>query len=118
MDRFLGMVRIIRFRAAKGVPEKPNVSVDLRFGLYEPRDMKIATFRKDVLGLSQEEFARRIGLKSKGQVSEIERDNKCSAKVALEIERISEGQISAATICPAVALVRGDTPRQASSEAA
>lgn len=68
--------------------------------------MKIAAFRKDVLKLSQEQFAQRLGLTSKSHVSEIERINRCSPKIALEIERMSEGQISAAEISPAVALVR------------
>lgn len=68
--------------------------------------MKISAFRKDVLGLSQEEFARQLGLSSKGHISDIERLNRCSPKIALEIERLSEGRISAAEISPAVALVR------------
>jgi DNA-binding transcriptional regulator YdaS (Cro superfamily) len=68
--------------------------------------MKIAAFRKDVLGLSQEDFALRIGLSSKSHISEIERANKCSPKIALEIERLSEGKVSAAEISAAVRLVR------------
>lgn len=67
--------------------------------------MDIATFRK-MRGLSQEAFARELGLKSKSHISEIEKANRCSPKVALEIERLSDGQISAAAISDAVALVR------------
>lgn len=78
----------------------------MRFGLYEPLGMDIATFRKDVLGLTQEEFARRVGLKSKGHVSDIERTNRCSPKVALLIERLSEGKIDAADLSASVAMVR------------
>lgn len=70
--------------------------------------MKIADFRKGVLGISQEEFARLVGLKSKGHVSDIERLNACSPRIALEIERISDGAISAAAISDAVAMVRGN----------
>jgi DNA-binding transcriptional regulator YdaS (Cro superfamily) len=70
--------------------------------------MQIAAFRKDVLKLSQGEFALKLGLKSKAHISEIERLNRCSPKIALEIERLSEGQISAAEISPAVALVRAE----------
>lgn len=69
--------------------------------------MKIAAFRKDVLGISQEEFARLVGLKSKGHVSDIERLNACSPRIALEIEKLSDGAISAASLSDAVALVRG-----------
>lgn len=68
--------------------------------------MRIADFRKDVLKLSQQEFAQLLGLKSKSHISEIEAGNRCTPKVALEIERLSEGVISAAEISPAVALVR------------
>jgi transcriptional regulator with XRE-family HTH domain len=78
----------------------------MRFGLYELGGMKIAAFRKDVLQLSQEEFAQRLGLKSKAHISEIERKNRCAPGVALQIERLSEGVISAAEISPAVALIR------------
>jgi DNA-binding transcriptional regulator YdaS (Cro superfamily) len=74
--------------------------------MYELQSMKIATFRKDVLDVSQEEFARLVGLRSKSRVSDIERENRCSPRVALAIERLSNGAISAAEISPAVALVR------------
>lgn len=67
---------------------------------------RIAAFRKDVLGISQGEFARLVGLTSKSHVSDIEKADKCSPRVALEIERISNGAIDAASISPAVALVR------------
>jgi len=69
--------------------------------------MKIADFRKNVLGISQEQFARLVNLKSKGYVSDIERLNACSPRIALEIERISDGAILAETISNAVAMVRG-----------
>lgn len=68
--------------------------------------MKIAAFRKDVLNLSQEEFARLLGLNSKSHISEIERKDRCSPKIALEIERLSNGAITADHISPAVALIR------------
>jgi DNA-binding transcriptional regulator YdaS (Cro superfamily) len=66
----------------------------------------IAAFRKDVLRISQEEFARRLGLSSKSHISEIERKDQCAPHVALEIERLSDGKIDAASISPAVAIVR------------
>lgn len=75
--------------------------------------MRIAEYRKTVLQESQEAFARRLGLNSKSHICVIERDNRCSPALALEIERISEGQISAADISPAVALVRDEAARAA-----
>jgi DNA-binding XRE family transcriptional regulator len=76
------------------------------FGIYELAGMRIADFRKDVLKLSQQEFALKLGLNSKSHISEIERKNQCKPALALEIERLSEGAISAAEISAAVALVR------------
>ena len=66
--------------------------------------MTVAELRK-TLGLSQEEFAARVGLSSKSYVSEIEAGARCSVRVALEIERLSEGQIAAASLNPDVGLV-------------
>lgn len=67
--------------------------------------MDIASLRAE-LGLSQEEFARAIGLTSKGQVSLLERGlQPASVPVALAIERLSDGRISAGSICPTVALI-------------
>lgn len=66
----------------------------------------IQNYRKDVLKVSQQEFARLLGLTSKSHVSEIEKRDQCAPRVALEIERISEGQVDAARISPAVAIVR------------
>lgn len=65
----------------------------------------IAGLRKS-LGLTLEEFAGRIGLKSKGQASEIERTEKCSPEVALEIERLSAGTINASALNATVAAAR------------
>jgi DNA-binding XRE family transcriptional regulator len=46
--------------------------------------MLIADLRTE-LGLSQADFAARIGLASKGNVSIIERENRCGLNVALAI---------------------------------
>lgn len=59
--------------------------------------MTIIEYRK-ALGLTQEAFGALFGLKSKGQVSEIERTNRCSPEVALAIEVHSNQQIDAATL--------------------
>ena len=75
--------------------------------------MKISEFRTQVLKISQADFAQRIGLRSKGHVCDIERENKCSPKLAIEIERLSEGLICAADISPAVRLVREEAARAA-----
>ena len=66
--------------------------------------MEIAELRKE-LGLSLEAFAAMVGLKSKGQMSLIERGEPCSIAVALKIEELSGGRIPAATLSPDVALV-------------
>lgn len=67
--------------------------------------MTIAELREE-LGLSLEAFAIRVGLRSKGQISEIERGAKPSVRVALEIERLSGGRIDAASLNADVALAR------------
>lgn len=65
----------------------------------------IAQLRKD-LGISQEQLAKRLGLKSKGHISQLERgDVTCSVETALKIENLSEGRIPASTLNPDVALV-------------
>ncbi len=57
------------------------------------------------LGLTLDEMAARLDLTSKGYVSDIERTNRCSAKVALAIEALSVGRIAAASLNADVALV-------------
>ncbi|WP_332657331.1 helix-turn-helix transcriptional regulator [Brevundimonas sp.] len=65
----------------------------------------LAAVRKE-LGLSQEELARRVGLKSKGHLSQIERGEQTpSVRTALEIERETGGRIRAADLNGDVALV-------------
>lgn len=66
--------------------------------------MDIVSLRKE-LGLSQEAFAARVGLKSKGHVSTLERTGVASVRVAIAIERLSGGRIKAADLNPDVALV-------------
>jgi len=66
---------------------------------------KIASLRKR-LALSQEAFAARVGLASKGHVCNIESGKiGASVRVALEIERLSDGEIPASDLNPDVALV-------------
>jgi transcriptional regulator with XRE-family HTH domain len=68
--------------------------------------MQILELRKN-LGLSQEAFAARVGLRSKGHLSQIERgETTCSIDVALAIEEMSGGTIAADSLCPDVAKVR------------
>ena len=59
--------------------------------------MRIIEYRKH-LGLTQEAFAAEIGLSSKGHVSDIERDNRCSVQIALAVEAHSKGLVDAATL--------------------
>jgi len=77
--------------------------------------MDITSLRKE-LGLSQEAFAARVGLRSKGHVSTLERTGLASLRVALEIERLSEGRIDASTLNPDVALVRKFTAEAANDD--
>lgn len=58
------------------------------------------------MGVSQEEFAALIGLSSKGNVSIIERENRCGLRVALKIEQLSEGRVNAADLNEEVRLSR------------
>lgn len=67
--------------------------------------MTIAEYRQRT-GLSLEDFAAAVDLKSKGYMSDIERSNRCSAKIALAIEQHSQGLVDAATLNDDVALVR------------
>lgn len=64
-------------------------------------------------GLSLEDAATQFGIKSKGYLSEIERGGRCSVTVALEIERVTQGEIPAAALNPDVALV--DKARKAAA---
>jgi hypothetical protein len=58
--------------------------------------MTITEYRKEH-NLSMEQFGALIG-RSKGHMSEIERTNRCPAKLALEIERHTIGQVDAASL--------------------
>ena len=59
--------------------------------------MNIADFRSE-LGLSLESFAAQLGLQSRGRMSVIERENRCSLEVALKIEELSGGRVDAASL--------------------
>lgn len=67
--------------------------------------MKIADLRSE-LGLSLEAFAAQIGLQSRGRMSVIERENRCSLAVALKIEDLSRGRIDAADLSDEVRAAR------------
>lgn len=68
--------------------------------------MTVADLRRQ-RGESLEEFAATLGLKSKGSASEIESYGRCSLRVALTIEELSDGRIDAAWLNPDVAAARG-----------
>lgn len=75
--------------------------------MCKPLPMFVVDLRKE-LGLSQEAFAALLGLKSKGQISQIERGcEEPSVRVALAIEQLSSGRIPAAQLNADVALVVG-----------
>lgn len=72
--------------------------------------MDIVALRNE-LNLSQQELAELCGLSSKGHVSQIERgEAKPSVAVALKIEELSSGRISADALNDDVRLVRS-TPK-------
>ena len=79
--------------------------------------MEIAALRKE-LGLSQEAFAVRVGLKSKGHVSTLERTGAASLRVAIEIDKLSGGRIPAGSLNPDVALVQRFMAEAANDDAA
>lgn len=66
--------------------------------------MDIATYR-EAEGLTLEAFGALVG-KSKPHIHEIERTMRCSAKLALEIERVTEGKVSAADLNAEIAEAR------------
>lgn len=61
---------------------------------------------RESLGLTLDGFAAALGLSSKGHASDIERGMAPSVRVALEIERLSDGAIDASTLNADVARVR------------
>ena len=72
--------------------------------MAEKPDTPLVRYRK-ANGLTLEVFARKLG-KTKGHLSEIERKMRCSAAMALEIERETGGAISASQLNPDIALAR------------
>lgn len=66
--------------------------------------MDIATYR-DKHSLSLEAFGALVG-KSKPHIHEIERTMRCSAKLALDIERVTGGAIDAAALNDEIASAR------------
>ena len=67
--------------------------------------MQIADLRTE-LGLSLEAFAAMVGIQSRGRMSVIERENRCALRVALAIERLSDGRVDAAGLCEEVRAAR------------
>lgn len=64
----------------------------------------IAIYRKNE-GLTLEAFAALVG-KSKGHMHEVETTMKCTAKLALDIERATNGEINAASLNDEIAQAR------------
>ena len=84
-----------------------NGHIDITFGKAErPQMATISQYRKDK-GLTLEAFAQLVG-KSKGHMSQVENSMQCSAKLALEIERATDGGVSAAVLNTEVAQARGE----------
>lgn len=66
--------------------------------------MTLSEYRKEQ-GLSLEEFGKLVG-KSKGHIHAVETDNYATAKLALLIERVTAGAVSAAFLNPEIAEAR------------
>jgi transcriptional regulator with XRE-family HTH domain len=74
--------------------------------ISSPSEFGIADLRRE-RGETLEQFARAVGIASKGRMSEIEKGQApVSLAVALAIEALSAGRIDAAALCPAVAAAR------------
>jgi hypothetical protein len=67
--------------------------------------LTIAQLRAE-LGLSLEQFAEKVGLQSRGRMSVIEREGRCSLEVALRIETLSGGRIDTAQLSEDVKAAR------------
>lgn len=64
--------------------------------------MDLAAYRQ-LRGLSQEDCARELGLRSKGYISDIETGaQSAGVRLSLKIEAWSNGLVKAATVCPAL----------------
>lgn len=72
--------------------------------MAEKPDTPLIRYRK-AKGMSLDVFARKLG-KTKGHLSIVERSMNCSAALALEIERETDGAISASQLNPDVAMAR------------
>lgn len=101
--------RIVRKRTAKVVSECANESACNKVRHVRTEGMANDTpplkrWRTEK-GWTLEDAAREFGITSKGYLSEIENGKRCSVSVALEIERVTEGAIPAASLSPDVALV-------------
>ncbi|PZU59804.1 MAG: hypothetical protein DI547_04835 [Sphingobium sp.] len=70
--------------------------------------MTITEYRKS-LGLSQEAFGALFGIRSKGYVSEMEKENRCSPEIALAIEEHSDHSVNAGDVNSIIARARGIT---------
>jgi hypothetical protein len=77
----------------------------VRSGPEAVAKMSIADLRRE-MGVSLEQLAGMVGLASRGRMSVIEREGRCSFAVALEIERISGGRIDASDLNDDVRLAR------------
>lgn len=65
----------------------------------------LTQWRKDK-GWTLDQAAAAFGMKSKGQLSEIEGGGRCSVPLAMTIETVTDGAVHAHDLSPDVALVR------------
>lgn len=76
----------------------------MSFRKSEQNDMTLSDWRADQ-GLSLEALGEKLG-KSKSYLHEIERANSAPVKLALAIEKLTGGQVSAASLNREVAQIR------------
>lgn len=82
--------------------------LDETFRNMKQEVMLIADLRTE-LGLSLEALGAKVGIASRGRMSVIERENRCSLDVALALEKLSDGRLDAASICDDVRRARASS---------
>ena len=85
-------------------PEIRTNAIDFEFKKSEHSDMTLTDYREKH-GLSLEQFGELVG-RSKAQIHAVEKGNYATAKLALAIERATEGAVNAAFLNPEIAEAR------------
>jgi len=81
-------------------PEIRTRPIDFAFKKSEHGSMKLSEWRKEQ-GLSLEALADKLS-KSKGHLSAVENDGYATARLALDIEKLTDGKVDAASLNPEI----------------